>query len=790
MIDLSVLNWNSRQDKKDAGKNNSGKNNSGKKKTKNVNLKAIKPIVDDTPKRGSGGRQGSNSSGTGGGRRGAGNVSNNRGSHVGGNGSAASDDLSYRSLIREEPQNVFAPYNFVPVWDKVIRREESEIPSQGILSQEYLSGEITYELKALTPILVDQGDAGECEPHVFYENAEGKFAIPGSTMKGLIRSCAQVLSCASLGDDIEDYALMYRNVANGAEKKRYEKILGGKTVPIKVEDGKEVSLSILENVQAGYIVNRDGDYYIYRTVLEAIDPQQFGRMNYYVVSERYILDRYTKTHNSGGKSEFDYVVENGFLQHILAGNAKALDQIWKEIEEKDKKKKKEREGGTDNFVKYYEKGKDGSKRYHYRGKPNPNFLPLFQPVSYRLDGQRSVTAIGESGTFGKEGYMLITGPMKEKKAVYIIPERDANEENGFWVPEETIRQFRIDYNRRKNSLSLPVTERNPEKSQKYKEFFDLPKPGEDPKPVFYIDEGKYIGFTPRLRLFYDQTVKKGLAAAHLKEDYDYCRALFGYSKNEKSRRARVSFSDAPICGNAMPLDADRANLVLLEPKPTDCYNYLEPVKVDGGYVCATYNDSNFRIRGVKQYHVRKKVVTGNVGANQNVSNKIRPLPADTVFSGTVRFNNLTREELGLLLYSMTLEKNSVLNLGKAKAYGYGVCKLSITKARLFDLEKAYPSDGSLPLSPFTDLNQEEMIAAYKDAVFRKLNGKKIETLPSVRAFFLLKDITRVLPDSQLSHMVLNGRDAGQSNTGFDYQKRENVILPQINTLYGEGHTNS
>ena len=54
--------------------------------------------------------------------------------------------------------------------------------------------------------------------HHFRKNENGKYCIPGSSVRGLIRNNVQILGFSSFEDDIDDYALMYRNVANGAEK--------------------------------------------------------------------------------------------------------------------------------------------------------------------------------------------------------------------------------------------------------------------------------------------------------------------------------------------------------------------------------------------------------------------------------------------------------------------------------------------------------------------------------------------------------------------------------------------
>lgn len=116
----------------------------------------------------------------------------------------------------ESNKYVRAPYNFVPFYNKVY--PHNKFTSHNSVEENLITGEITYKITAETPIMIDDGT------NHFFTDAKGRYAIPGSTMRGLIRNNVQVLGLCSYEDDIDDYALMYRNVANGAEKTRYNKI--------------------------------------------------------------------------------------------------------------------------------------------------------------------------------------------------------------------------------------------------------------------------------------------------------------------------------------------------------------------------------------------------------------------------------------------------------------------------------------------------------------------------------------------------------------------------------------
>lgn len=74
---------------------------------------------------------------------------------------------------------------------------------------------------------------------------------------GLIRNNVQILGLSSFWDDIDDYAIMYRNVANGNEKVRYNNVLGSKQISVQGKD-KMTNVSVLLNVKAGYILSGEG----------------------------------------------------------------------------------------------------------------------------------------------------------------------------------------------------------------------------------------------------------------------------------------------------------------------------------------------------------------------------------------------------------------------------------------------------------------------------------------------------------------------------------------------------
>lgn len=628
------------------------------------------------------------------------------------------------------PSYVGAPYNFVPFSKDVYHYPDGKQTKHNDMSEKLFSGEISYGMTAETPVFVGDGRKDGKGTELFHKNERGSYAIPGSTVRGLIRNNVQILGLSEIGDDVDDYALMYRAVAAGMEKKRYGEILGTDQINVGVD--KTVMLNVLQNVKAGYISEKAGKYYIREAEEHAVGNGEYS-MNYYVLSEKQVLEK---------RKNYPFFTNNPKKRMMYNLNC----EFGKEV--------RSGRNGMEQ-VKYIPTNKNTMVNYGYK--------PYYEEVSYELSGDR-VTKVGEKGQFSEKGYVLSSGFMNEKKAVYIIPEmkRDAV---SIAVQEEDARAFRIDLSKRENTL----------KRFGGKTFFDLPARNEC-KPVFFIsleNEQKkqkhfYFGFTPRLRLFYDHTIKEGLDRKHKEGSVDYAKAIFGYVKGEESYRSKVSFTDAVIKGmdNSGSLLCGEKQAILLEPKPT---SYMDYVKPDEKGNPVTYNKAGFSLRGVKQYWLKNKVVDmSHIDPKlSNVTTKFQPLDAGVEFAGKVRFQNLTQDELGLLLWSIRLNKSSEMNVGKGKPYGYGRIKTELKEVKIVEMRRAYGMTGGLELDPFRTLEQsevEEYIEKYKDTINSVLPEGTIDMLPHIQEFFMIKDAGNIPDNEKTRYMSLEGKPG-------EYQER-------------------
>ncbi|OUM21123.1 CRISPR-associated RAMP family protein [Butyricicoccus porcorum] len=544
-----------------------------------------------------------------------------------------------------------APYNFIPLINKVAVRynDVSELPHHDVWYEHLLSGNISITITVDTPMCVANGLKKE-QGLDFFQDANGNYTIPGSSLRGMIRTNMQILGLGKLraGIDFDDHTVFYRDYASASSSKAaqakeyYTSLLGVKS---------KNNISCAERVHAGYLHCRadKDEYYIH-----PCKGEKFFRVNRSVHNSKWekLYAGYLPIYYSGDPQKFDVITPDEFHQ------------------------------------------KDATEQEKWR-----------------------------------EGVLLSPGQMKNQNSLYIFPQEDTDHEIAI-SPEQAV-NFKTDWEARKNGL--PGTDkRNPMDP----EFWALPKHGKS-KPVFYIPDTDYFGMSQFLRIPYAHALSHGLPQMHQSDEFvlDYPNAVLGFSEKDMSYRSRVSFDDmkAP-CGTKT---GDYVDMILGGPKPSFYPNYT----VDG----IDYNQDNFQLRGIKQYWL-KEVEKTATGSNKQVGDAIKPVPVGTKFTGTIHYQNLAEDELGLLLWCLRLEDGCYQQLGKAKPYGYGRVKLQIDALHEYNPHELYHS---LSYTEKNDTKKtrdrvEQLICAYDTKVCElvgikpKKKGKKL-LAPSIRTYSVVQD---------------------------------------------------
>lgn len=215
---------------------------------------------------------------------------------------------------------------------------------------------------------------------------------------------------------------------------------------------------------------------------------------------------------------------------------------------------------------------------------------------------------------------------------------------------------------------------------------------------------------------------------------------------------RVQFSHAVLTQDAGVFDATLA--ILSTPKPTTYRFYLRPrngkpqdglddQKVD-------YNSEGQILRGRKVYrhHGDRLNLQGYQSVNGVKSDQNRTVrgvqKAGSVFEFTVDFENLAPVELGALLWSLQLE-GWHHRIGYAKPLGFGSARIEVLKVSLLDPKVRYASltGESGGWSDYTSAWQE-WVDAFKDAMARRY-AKPFECLENIRDLRALLADTPPLP---------------------------------------------
>lgn len=641
-----------------------------------------------------------------------------------------------------------APYNFVSFPKRAVVKytDPSQLPPHNNFKnrsgKELLSGFIQYTLKAETPIMVGGGGKDrnrDTDKDVFFfKNSDGDYAIPGNTIRGLLRTNSQILSFSNIikADDsggygqseIQDSKFLFRDVAgNNALSDKYKEILN-------IDPNKRVS----RNLRAGYIYNEKGQYYIEES--EKLSDLR----NYFRLDEIYL--RKILDPDIVDKVRFMYKRE--MAKH----------------EEKFKELNKKMAPSNNYRIRNDARREKLSIIRRYKSQGRDSYQPYNLEVSFSLDKKTGrITKIGNKERYSNQGYLLSGGQIDGKLSHYLVP-APGKASSRIEISTENIIQYKDDL------ILTKKMDKGIEKINKGYEFFDLPQRG-NVKPIFFINTDRlHFGFTPYLRMFYSKSILDGLGSEYKDvKGISYADSIFGFTNmnfagKDYSYRSRVSFEDVIADKNAQ-IDKDSTmEMLLAEPKPTSYNLYLQQDVNKGKKELNIYED-DFNIRGIKQYWMKNYIEKPDIGSATNMSFIIHPLKEGTEFKGKIYFTNLEEDELGLILWALKLENNCYQSIGLAKPYGFGRVKVSNIELKIENLEKKY---GEFSFDFMDSGNVDDYINIYKSNFSDQyLNGKDIEEEKPIRELICIKST------------IIDGKDSNWYRYMELPEFRHKKVLPSI-----------
>ncbi|MFQ8632224.1 MAG: TIGR03986 family CRISPR-associated RAMP protein [Intestinibacter bartlettii] len=568
-----------------------------------------------------------------------------------------------------------APYNFIRFPKETFIRYESvdDIPSFERFDKDLNTGYINYEFINETPIFVgSQKDKNETVVD-FFKNANNQFCIPGSSIKGVIRKNTEVLGFG-YPEFVEDNLYLYRKFAAAdTSKDQYKKV-------ISLKKGE----SIDSVVSAGYIYKEGKEYYLK-------PAKKINGKTFFAISETLLR----KQHIPENKINYMY------KKSLLDFNGKGLD-AWNKFAN-DKR----------NRNKYYE--------------------PYSVDITFNVDSENHFKKIslGKDGIY--KGVLCNSNSLGVKKKHYIVNEIDKNQK-AYKLDDREVLAYKNDCETNKQRTN--------------KEYYYLP--GEkgsygDVLPFFYkIEDGKvkYFGRSPYLRIFYKKSVRDCILTKK-NRGIDYPSALYGYTKDgngptstqENNFKSRVSFSDA-ICTNPKIIKEER-KLALSGPKPTSYTMYLRQDGIELKREIDTYStDGNVEVRGSKFYWLHKNpTYKVDPDVSENILTRVKNMvQKGSTFKGKIYFENLTNDELGLLLLSLNFDSDCKENIGMGKPLGYG--KIQIKNVEL-NIENIQDKFDSFDCNCVKSKNIEEYKADYMDymdSYTEKVYGKTYYNVDEIGDF--------------------------------------------------------
>lgn len=111
---------------------------------------------------------------------------------------------------------ITAPYNFVPLSDKVVSPYWAKLVSHDIPFKDSQSGVLDLTIRAESPIYVRNGvpkNATDSEKNAFNKFGSDYF-IPGSSIKGMLRSVMEIMSFGRMGNKVNDHKYSVRDFQN------------------------------------------------------------------------------------------------------------------------------------------------------------------------------------------------------------------------------------------------------------------------------------------------------------------------------------------------------------------------------------------------------------------------------------------------------------------------------------------------------------------------------------------------------------------------------------------------
>jgi CRISPR-associated protein (TIGR03986 family) len=557
------------------------------------------------------------------------------------------------------------PYNFVKLNDDLVLDAE-ELPNRRYFNTDRNTGLIHCTLKSLSPFYIAGNDG--C---FFHHGDSQNPVIPGSSLRGMVRSIVQVITWSKL-QPVTDKNLYLRDILNRSDYMD------------RINRGRE----------AGFIRKTSGGF--------SIEPCKAYKVHHHLIAGAFPgIDEELKREIIKWKDKDQPLTEiqkNDIIN--WRHNLKTLPSFLKKKLNKwlnDQLKSKLFEDRT-------------LPKWEYQNKEvwiqcnDAEFAKGFQ------------LSKPDDPTGWVQGTFVITGYMGNKKHEHVfVPVPGVETLSGENIT--SIIQNLEDDDQISDWQKHAFTVDKPDRSSRRK-----PGAVRDGEPIFYIlkpdGEIDFLGRANLFRLPYGKSPYALLPESHRdKNQVDMTEAIFGFIDKQievdgqlrpYAYKGRVSFLDAKyLGGEGSPYLSDQpfSPRTLASPKPSSYSTYLEqPSKIEKkntkhGQVAQLwkYSDEEAKLRGQKYYWHQVKEENDQVLTlgKEEIKYKdfpkklnphdqlIHPIKAGLEFQVKICFEDLSNVELGALLWALTLPGTEHITcahkLGMGKSIGMGSVKITLDK---------------------------------------------------------------------------------------------------------------
>jgi CRISPR-associated protein (TIGR03986 family) len=569
----------------------------------------------------------------------------------------------------QEMSDSHTPYNFVPLNDVVVSAH-SPISDRSTFGGH--SGYIVFDVESLTHLFIKGKD------YDFFKIGS-KNAIPGSSLRGMIRSLVEMVSFGKFeryNDDFINYRL--GDASN--------KSTGRTDYFIRIKP-------IVDNRKMGFLDNNlKGEFVITSTSHIPTPTTRNSNFRYFPsMNDSGIMHVEIQTKGVGNSIDFkiEYRESNTNRQFII------YDKVLRSYKNDSMRKA---EGEMEDLIKTVNKSDNDLKKYCHDN--NTDYIGL--PVWYELDDTNThVVSFGHcrnyripyTNSVGDAGPKSINKKISEFDFASSIfgfskkeKDENGNEKTEMYAGKVFFEDVTTESKDTQDAILQILAAPKPKSGKLY-----LEPNGSDPGR--WSDNPKIRGYKMYHHRNTDSYVDDTNATSLNEEQINWQKTRFtdGHFNN-----LRLNNEESTIFRNSIQLD-DRRNP----------FHFTKKLSDNG-----ISNNLKNKIRGNANNSERSQFKT------------VKALPPQTTFKGArIRFEHLTDEELGALLFVMDLPGDCRHKIGMGKPLGMGSIHLKNIKLTIIDRKLRYQSLFIDSNSAWNTGESDSELKRHKDKFISYVNEK-------------------------------------------------------------------